>query len=121
MSFDNHTKLISRMTSCWNFFVDEYSEYVSENVFTSKLVRVNPIRRKDRKQYFNDDDLGLIFNHKIFLHAIFKNVTGRTQSCKLCSYLYNRIVFSFSFHHLPKSPSTNWSDIKIEGDGNDLK
>ena len=35
MSFDNQTKLISRMTSCWNFFVDEYPEYVSENVFKS--------------------------------------------------------------------------------------
>ena len=51
----------------------------------------------------------------------YNNVTARAQSCKLCSYLYNRIVFSFSFHHLPKSPSTNWCDIKIEGDGTDLK
>ena len=36
MSFDNQTKLISRMTSCWNFFADEFPEYVSENVFKSK-------------------------------------------------------------------------------------
>ena len=35
MSFENQSKLISRMTSCWNFFVDEYPEYVSENVFKS--------------------------------------------------------------------------------------
>ena len=45
MSFDNQTKLISRMTSCWNFFVDEYPEYVSENVFKSKSIRVNPVKR----------------------------------------------------------------------------
>ena len=51
----------------------------------------------------------------------YNNVTARAQSCKLCSYFYNRIVFRLSFHHLPKSPSTSWSDIKIEGDGTDLK
>ena len=77
MSFDNQTKLISRMTSCWNFFVDEFPEYVTENVFMSKSVRVNPVRRKDRKQYFTDDDLALIFNSKTYLPAIFENPTGR--------------------------------------------
>ena len=35
MSFENQSKLISRMTSCWNYFVDEFPEYVSENVFKS--------------------------------------------------------------------------------------
>ena len=31
------------------------------------------------------------------------------------------IVFRLSFHHLPKSPSTSLSDIKIEVDDTDLK
>ena len=77
MSFDNQTKLISRMTSCWNFFVDEFPEYVSENVFKSKSVRVNPVRRKDRKQHFTEDELRHIFNPKTYLPAIFDNPTGR--------------------------------------------
>ena len=77
MSFDNQTKLISRMTSCWNFFVDEFPEYVTENVFMSKSVRVNPVRRKDRRECFTEDDLRLIFNPKTYLPFIFNNPTGR--------------------------------------------
>jgi len=76
MSFENQTKLISRMTSCWNFFVDEYPEYVSENVFKSKSIRVNPVKRKDRRSEFTEDDLHLIFNPKTYLPAIFDNPTG---------------------------------------------
>ena len=63
MSFDNQTKLISRMTSCWNFFVDEFPEYVSENVFKSSSIRVNPVKKKDRRGEFTQDDIHLIFNH----------------------------------------------------------
>jgi len=29
LSVDTQTKLISRMTSLWNFLIDEYPEYVS--------------------------------------------------------------------------------------------
>ena len=71
MSFDNQTKLISRMTSCWNFFVDEFPEYVSENVFKSSSIRVNPVKRKDRRGEFTQDDIHLIFNHRTYLSAIF--------------------------------------------------
>ena len=77
MSFDNQTKLISRMTSCWNFFADEFPEYVSENVFKSKSIRINPVRRKDRRQHFTEDELRHIFNPKTYLPAIFDNPTGR--------------------------------------------
>ena len=86
MSFDNQTKLISRMTSCWNFFVDEYPEYVSENVFKSKSIRVNPVKRKDRRSEFTEDDLHLIFNPKTYLPAIFDNPTGRKNTIQYPYY-----------------------------------
>jgi len=86
MSFENQTKLISRMTSCWNFFVDEYPEYVSENVFKSKSIRVNPVKRKDRRSEFTEDDLHLIFNPKTYLPAIFDNPTGRKNTIQYPYY-----------------------------------
>ena len=86
MSFDNQTKLISRMTSCWNFFVDEYPEYVTENVFKSKSIRVNPVKRKDRRSEFTEDDLHLIFNPKTYLPAIFDNPTGRKNTIQYPYY-----------------------------------
>ena len=86
MSFDNQTKLISRMTSCWNFFVDEYPEYVSENVFKSKSIRVNPVKRKDRRSEFTEDDLHLIFNPKTYLPANFDNPTGRKNTIQYPYY-----------------------------------
>jgi len=86
MSFENQSKLISRMTSCWNFFVDEYPEYVSENVFKSKSIRVNPVKRKDRRGEFTEDDLHLIFNPKTYLPAIFDNPTGRKNTIQYPHY-----------------------------------
>jgi len=62
MSFHNVTKLISRMSSLWNFFVDEYPEYVTQNVFKSKSIRVNPQKMKDRREEFSEDDLHLIWS-----------------------------------------------------------
>jgi len=86
MSFDNISKLISRMTSCWNFFVDEYPEYVSENVFKSKSIRVNPVKRKDRRGEFTEDDIHLIFNPKTYLPAIFENLSGRKNTVQYPHY-----------------------------------
>ena len=86
MSFENQSKLISRMTSCWNFFVDEYPEYVSENVFKSKSIRVNPVKRKDRRGEFTEDDLHLIFNPKTYLPAVFDNPTGRKNTIQYPHY-----------------------------------
>ena len=86
MSFDNQTKLISRMTSCWNFFVDEYPEYVSENVFKSSSIRVNPVKRKDRRESFTDDDIRHIFNYKNYLPAIFNYPTGRKTTIQYPYY-----------------------------------
>ena len=86
MSFENQTKLISRMTSCWNFFVDEFPEYVSENVFKSSSIRVNPVKRKDRRGEFTQDDIHLIFNHRTYLPAIFDNPTGRGNTIQYPHY-----------------------------------
>jgi integrase len=86
MSFHNVTKLISRMSSLWNFFVDEYPEYVTENVFKSKSIRVNPQKMKDRREEFSEDDLHLIFNPKTYLPAIFNNPTGRTTTIQYPYY-----------------------------------
>ena len=86
MSFHNVTKLISRMSSLWNFFVDEYPEYATENVFKSKSIRVNPQKMKDRREEFTEDDLHLIFNHKTYLPAIFNNPTGRTNTVQYPNY-----------------------------------
>ena len=86
MSFENQSKLISRMTSCWNFFEDEYPEYVSENVFKSKSIRVNPVKRKDRRGEFTEDDLHLIFNPKTYIPAVFDNPTGRKNTIQYPHY-----------------------------------
>jgi integrase len=86
MSFENQSKLISRMTSCWNFFEDEYPEYVSVNVFKSKSIRVNPVKRKDRRGEFTEDDLHLIFNPKTYLPAVFDNPTGRKNTIQYPHY-----------------------------------
>ena len=86
MSFDNVSKLISRMSSLWNFFVDEYPEYATENVFKSKSIRVNPQKMKDRREEFTEDDLHLIFNPKTYLPAIFDNPTGRTNTVQYPNY-----------------------------------
>ena len=54
MSFKRQSQLISRMTSCWNFLIDEFPEYVTENVFKSKSLRINPIKNKNRRECFID-------------------------------------------------------------------
>jgi integrase len=86
MSFDNQTKLISRMTSCWNFFADEFPEYVSENVFKSLSIRVNPVKKKDRRGEFTQDDIHMIFNHRTYLSTIFDNPTGRKNTIQYPHY-----------------------------------
>ena len=93
MSFDNQTKLISRMTSMWNFLLDEYPEHITENVFKSNLIRKNPKKRKDRRESFTDDDIRLIFNHKTYLPAIFDNPTGRDNTIQYPYFLYRYLQF----------------------------
>ena len=84
ISNETQTKLTSRVISLWNFLIDEYSEYVKENVFQRKSQSKTRVRRKDKRDYFTDDDLELIFNPKTYLPHIFDNP-------------YNRQKFSFYF------------------------
>ena len=78
ISVDTQTKLISRMTSLWNFLIDEYPDYVTQNVFKKKSVTVSSRKAKDKRESFTDEDIKTIFHHKNYLPAIFEgnaNVT----------------------------------------------
>ena len=93
MSFDNQTKLVSRMTSMWNFLLDESPEHITENVFKYYLIRKNPKKRKYRRESFTYDEIRLIFNHKTYLHAIFDNPTGRDNTIQCPYFLYRYLQF----------------------------
>jgi integrase len=72
MTVANQAKLISRMSSLWNYLSDEYPEYVTHNVFKRKTVTVSSRRAKDRRESFTDDDIKTIFHQKNFLPAVFE-------------------------------------------------
>jgi len=110
MSFDNQTKLISRMTSMWNFLLDEYPEHITENVFKSNLIRKNPKKRKDRRESFTNDDIRLIFNHKTYLPAIFDNPTGRDNTIQY-PYFFIPILAIFTGCRLEELCQMRVSDI----------
>ena len=84
LSVDTQTKLISRMTSLWNFLIDEYPEYVTQNVFKKKSVTVTSRKAKDKRESFTDEDIKTIFHHKNFLPAIFEG--HRRQTIKYPYY-----------------------------------
>ena len=73
ISKDTQIKLISRMTSCWNFLIDEYPEFVTDNVFKKKSQNVSVRKQKDKRQSFTESDLRIIFDHKFYLPEIFEN------------------------------------------------
>ena len=73
ITIETQMKLTSRMTSLWNYLIDEYPEYVDVNVFKKKSVSKSIRKRKDKKESFTDDDLHIIFHHKNYLPFIFEN------------------------------------------------
>ena len=73
ITVDTQMKLTSRMTSLWNYLIDEYPEYVDVNVFKKKSVSRSKRKRKDKKESFTDEDLHIIFHHKNYLPYIFEN------------------------------------------------
>ena len=73
ITIETQMKLTSRMTSLWNYLIDEYPEYVDVNVFKKKSVTKSGRKRKDRKESFTEDDLHIIFHHKNYLPFIFEN------------------------------------------------
>ena len=83
MTGETQTKLISRMTSLWNFLIDEYPEYVTQNVFKKKSVIVTSKKAKDKRESFTDEDIQTIFHHKNFLPSIFE-----TNANQIIKYPY---------------------------------
>ena len=80
-------KLInSKITGFFNYCLDEYPDYVGSNVFRKKYQQVSSVKLKDKKEYFTDEDLHLIFNPKTYLPAIFNNPTGRTNTIQYPNY-----------------------------------
>ena len=73
ITIDTQMKLTSRMSSLWNYLIDEYTEYVDVNVFKKKSVSKSQRKRKDRKESFTDEDLQVIFHHRNYLPYIFEN------------------------------------------------
>ena len=73
ITVDTQMKLTSRMTSLWNYLIDEYPEYVDVNVFKKKSVSRSKRKRKDKKESFTDEDLQVIFHYKNYLPYIFEN------------------------------------------------
>ena len=73
ITIETQMKLTSRMTSLWNYLIDEYPEYVDVNGFKKKSVTKSVRKRKDRKESFTEDDLHIIFHHKNYLPFIFEN------------------------------------------------
>ena len=79
ISVDTQMKLTSRMTSLWNYLIDEYPEYVDVNVFKKKSVGKSIRKRKDKKESFTEDDLHIIFHHKNYLPYIFENSFSKIE------------------------------------------
>ena len=79
ISVDTQMKLTSRMTSLWNYLIDEYPEYVDVNVFKKKSVGKSTRKRKDKKESFTEDDLHIIFHHKNYLPYIFENSFSKIE------------------------------------------
>ena len=73
ITIETQMKLTSRMTSLWNYLIDEYPEYVDVNVFKKKSVSKSIRKQKDKKESFTDDDLQVIFHYKNYLPYIFEN------------------------------------------------
>lgn len=79
LNIETQTKLNSRIIAFWNFLIDEYNEFVTENVFKKTSTAKVTIRKKDKKDAFNLDDMKVIFKPKNYLGEIFDNIYERTK------------------------------------------
>ena len=64
---------LSRVSGLWNYLVDNYPEYVTDNVFITKSQQTSSIKLKDRKESFTEKDLQVIFDKDNYIHSIFGN------------------------------------------------
>ena len=80
IGIETQTKLNSRIVAFWNFLVDEYNDFVNENVFKKTSTSKVSIRKKDKKDAFTKDDMKVIFNPDNYLGEIFDNKYQRTKN-----------------------------------------
>ena len=78
-NIETQTKLNSRIIAIWNFMIDEYNDYVTENVFKRTSNSKITIRKKDKKDQFTKDDMKVIFDPKNYLSEIIDNQYQRTN------------------------------------------
>ena len=79
LNIETQTKLNSRIIAIWNFMIDEYNDYVTDNVFRRNSNSKITTRKKDKKDQFTKDDMKVIFDPKNYLSEIFDNQYQRTK------------------------------------------
>ena len=52
LNIETQTKLNSRIIAIWNFMIDKYNDYVTENLFKRTSNSKITIRKKDKKDQF---------------------------------------------------------------------
>ncbi len=70
---ETQNKLLSRVSTLWNYLIDEYPQYKLENVFKKKQRWSSQRKQKDKRDDFLESDLQLIFDPKHYLTEIFDN------------------------------------------------
>ena len=79
ISKETQIKLLSRISALWNWMLDNYPDFVSENVFKKKSQNVSQRKQKDRREEFSEEDIQTIFNPTNYLPEIFENKYSRTK------------------------------------------
>ena len=108
---ETQKKFTSRIIALWNFLIDEYSEFVKENVFRGKSQSKISIRKKDKKARFTDEDLEIIFNPRTYIPHIFDNPNNKHK----LSYFFIPLVGAFTSCRIEEICMMRVKDIKRVG------
>ena len=111
ISRETQSKLSSRIIALWNFLIDEYSEFVKENVFRGKSQSKVAVRRKDKKDRFTDEDLEMIFNPRTYIPHIFDNPNNKHKF----SFYFIPLVGVFTSCRIEEICMMRVKDIKRVG------
>ena len=79
ISTTTQNNLLARISSLWNYLLDEYPEYVSANVFRRKSQQISTRKQKDRKEGFTEEDIQSVFHQGNYLPAIFENSKSKIK------------------------------------------
>ena len=79
LNIETQTKLNSRIIAIWNFMIDEYNDFVTDNVFKRTSNSKVTTRKKDKKDAFAQEDMKVIFDPKNYLTEIFESRSSRTS------------------------------------------